>query len=698
MGERAVTDGFIEREQILLTSQDDKLAFFARDTFEAPELRFTDSLGGHPYCFRLSIRDDDARAKYGANAALATYKPWHSALHPSEFSSECIALKETLKTRWNRKTGSKEARATHAMLNQGSLHVPDKDHAAFIKTYTRALQAGLKMYIAEQPSAVTKMYMDLDFNQLKGLSERGIEAVAVVCAKTVAKFFPSHQSVTIVAAGPHKKSSLKRLDGPEVTTVKTGVHLHWPSFLVTGPQAREIRLNVIDALIEAFGHRSMAEFRNPWTEVVDDSIYCKSALKGGSGLRMLGSWKAKSCKACSRSAGDCHTCHGFKHVVESDIHGAPGCPYMMLCVLGAGSTERDIAKETYYMDHMEDLILDASIRTPMDPEDIPDMYERPSGAATIDAEPDKARKSKRPLAAARNERSVDASDPVYNELQAIIREAFGPLYASVVVRSVSRSQQQYTVTVGGANCRYCQNIGTEHRSNNIFFVVRQDGVVQRCYDSGPLDARMLHGPCSSYQSSAMPISVKSIATLWASAKDTMSALTANPTAPVGDPDELLESASMKALLKLGDFLAEALYGTLWTPHLGLSKGQSGQFVPQDDRDLGTRGVQAYQDLGLSWASALLERTATSAAEWTGHDESKSLKHATAAVLEAFDTIVWVAANESDPAVFEGTVYVDDLLKLCANGRSFQDMKDLVAVDEPKGSTSDDLVVFTDDET
>lgn len=718
--DRAVTDTFIEREQILLTSQDDHLAAFARDTFEAPDIRFTDSLGGPAYCFRLTIRDDVARAKYGANAALAAYKPWHATLHPSEFSSECIALKESLKTRWNRKTGSKDLKATHAMLNQGSLHVPHKDHEAFIEIYTKALQAGLKMYIAEQPTPVTRMYMDLDFNQLKGLSERGIEAVSVVCAKVVSRFFPGVASRTIVAAGPPKHSSMKipdRLeavrdlaikvpDRAEVSTIKTGVHLHWPSFLVTGPQAREIRLNVIDALIEAFGHRSTAEFRNPWTEVVDDSIYCKSSIRGGSGIRMLGSWKAKSCKDCARAVGvTCATCRGLKHVVECDIHGAPGCPYMMLCVLAPissdGTVARDFEAEAAYLADMRSLMLDASIRTAIEPDEAV-MYARPPGAATLDADTASSgtKKTKRPPAA-RNERSVDTSDPVYRELQTIIREAFGPLYASVIVRAVSKSSQQYTVTVGGTNCRYCQNIAQEHRSNNIYFVVRQDGIVQRCYDSGPMDARMQHGPCSSYQSSVMPLSVKSLAVLWQSAKDTMSALTGagGPRADVSagnlGSEVLYESPAMKALLKLGDYLAESLFGTLWTPNLGLSKGQAGHLVPQDDRDLGTRGVEAYRDLGLPWAAALLERKLDQVSEPVLYDETKSLKSVSQKVADTFDTIVWLAANQEDPSVFQGLGSIDAILKACSNGRSFQDLDQFFKSEKQFDESSNGLFIFDD---
>jgi hypothetical protein len=710
MMDRAVTDPFIEREQILLTSQNDDVARLAHYTMEATDIRFTDSLGGPPYCFRITIRDDVARAKYGANVALAAYKPWHASLHPSEFTSECIGLKETLKTRWNRKTGSKDVKATHAMLNQGSLHVPHKDHEAFIDVYTRALQAGLKMYIAEQPTPVTRMYMDLDFNQLKGLSERGIEAVSVVCTKVVARFFPGTSSRTIVAAGPHKNSSMKLPvdaanmkvpDKPEVSTIKTGVHLHWPSFLVTGPQAREIRLNVIDALIEAFGHRSTAEFRNPWTEVVDDSIYCKSSTRGGSGIRMIGSWKAKNCKDCARAVDvTCGTCRGLKHVVETDIHGAPGCPYMMLCVLGPvapdGTVIRDLEAEAAYLSDMKSLMLDASIRTSLDTESV-DMYARPPGSASLDADPGGPKKAKKPPAA-RNERSVDASDPVYRELQTLIREAFGSLYASVIVRSVTKSSQQYTVTVGGLNCRYCQNIGQEHRSNNIYFVVRQDGIVQRCYDGGPMDSRMLHGPCSAYQSSVMPLSVKSLAVLWQSAKETMSAFTGGLTGGLSgraDPDSelLYENPTMKALLKLGDYLAESLFGTLWTPNLGLSKGQAGHLVPQDDRDLGTRGVEAYRDLGLPWAAALLERKLDRVAEPVVYDESKSLKAVAQKVVDTFDTIVWLAANQEDPSVFDGLTSIDDILKACSRGAtSFHDF-----FRNEKDENSNGLFIFDSDE-
>ena len=108
----------------------------------------------------------------------------------------------------------------------------------------------------------------------------------------------------------------------------------------------------------------------------------------------------------------------------------------------------------------------------------------------------------------------------------------------------------------------------------------------------------------------------------------------------------------------------SLHGSSWTATLGLqssSKKGLKDFMPLDPRDLGSRGIGAYKDLGFAWADQLLELK--------GHadyysDESEHTDHRTIAELEkalmnAFDTIVVLASTSNSPEDYDACVSMDD---------------------------------------
>jgi len=243
------------------------------------------------------------------------------------------------------------------------------------------------------------------------------------------------------------------------------------------------------------------------------------------------------------------------------------------------------------------------------------------------------------------------------EIQNILRTSFGSLYDRVVVRRVTRGSKQYTVNITGINCRYCQNIGREHASNNIYFVISKDGVVQRCYDTGSKTAEMRHGLCKEYSSGTIPLSASAASVLWPEANDTLSVFVES-TEGIG-----LKSFAMQALLRSGEYLATLIHNTSWTATLGLqsSKAKRGlkDFVPQDPRDLGARGIEAYKDLGLSWADSLMQLAGPCHEEH--HEQAvfqKTIAELERALVDAFDTLVVLAATSNEPETFT-CAFMDD---------------------------------------
>jgi len=390
---------------------------------------------------------------------------------------------------------------------------------------------------------------------------------------------------------------------------------------------------------------------------VDLSVYGKANGKGGSGLRMIGSCKTDECPTCKSApkTEKCAVCHGHRRVNDSDNSGAIGRPYMLLCVIEPETFSRDLGAEEAYTLDLHKLILDTKLRTSKTESTMENGFVLPPGAPVYLA----PESSKKHRTASKGERAIDPTDPVHLELQKIIRESFGSLYAKVVVRRVTKGSKQYTINVTGTNCRYCQNIRREHHSQNIYFVVtKAEGVFQRCYDNGPKTDEMQHGACKDYAGGAIPLSTSSMNILWPETADALSVYT--------NALSCATSNAMKALLNAGEYLATKLYGTSWTATLGLKSSKSRRglkdFMPQDPRDLGSRGIEAYKDLGLSWADALISlkcRSTTNLLEKPAQKSIQSIASLEKALWEAFDSVVLMAAMLPDPSVLEACQYLDE---------------------------------------
>jgi hypothetical protein len=88
------------------------------------------------------------------------------------------------------------------------------------------------------------------------------------------------------------------------------------------------------------------------------------------------------------------------------------------------------------------------------------------------------------------------------------------------------------------------------------------------------------------------------------------------------------------------------------------------FCPQNDRDLGTKGMQAYKDLGFSWADELLSDLQKHNRSAIGGptEPQKSIQDLEKEVWEAFDTLLCLAASTPNPDCFEAVVFMDDFYK------------------------------------
>jgi Prim-pol 4/Herpesviridae UL52/UL70 DNA primase len=156
--------------------------------------------------------------------------------------------------------------ATHVLMDGGILHVPETEVEEFHRAYIEAINSGSKLYVVEQKTDRFKFFVDLDYKAPEKLSDEDLNQFCSIIDEVVG-------SKCLVARAQVRQ--VKGEDGQP--TLKSGVHLHWPTVVVTRTQALNLRSKIIESLGPG-----------PWDKVVDASVY------GGSGLRMLWSHKKPS--------------------------------------------------------------------------------------------------------------------------------------------------------------------------------------------------------------------------------------------------------------------------------------------------------------------------------------------------------------------------------------------------------------------
>jgi hypothetical protein len=136
---------------------------------------------------------------------------------------------------------------------------------------------------------------------------------------------------------------------------------------------------------------------------------------------------------------------------------------------------------------------------------------------------------------------------------------------------------------------------------------------------------------------------------------------------------IFQTFAMQTLLNAGEYLATTLYGTSWTSTLNLRSNRNKKglqdYMPIDPRDLGSRGISAYKDLGLSWADSLIRLVASRNNLHDSEDEERRqsrgpivpIARLEKELYEVFQTVVALAASATDPHIFDAFESLDDFL-------------------------------------
>jgi hypothetical protein len=438
----------------------------------------------------------------------------------------------------------KNAECTHTLFAGGKLAVLPKDAQKHLHEYAIDLTVNdrddrrselVNMVERYNPEAFP-LFIDFDIvrvTPVRDVNQLHREYVRIA-QREVERFYPRVEAtddlfLTVVC---------ERAPTHECSATKYGIHVHMPHLIVDAPAALHMRESIICALRRAYDER-VTEGENPWGDVVDGSVYKNS------GLRAIGSYKLKKCKAGTTG----HIAAG-RTCPQRGVDGRPVTYWPTLALHGDGNVHGALQQqidETFRpegggrvpqcrvtLDQLRTLALSGdpalerylqamflftrltSVRVTAARTEGFAPYEGAPGPGTYRYE--RATGFSRELTKVPRAQYVplkgsesEIGRHVENYLRSVCYHDGIPVWPRIEVSSVrvkrSRGEPQLLAVVRGEGSRFCLNLaarkgrrrGRDHQSNHIFFwiTVTPPYVVQRCHDKDDsVDGR--------YRSPAMP--------------------------------------------------------------------------------------------------------------------------------------------------------------------------------------------------
>lgn len=403
-----------------------------------------------------------------------------------------------------RSNTSDKREVTHLLLDGGNIHLSSDDMEEFYSCYANDLVCGRKNFIVEMKTPVFKYFMDLDILDHEFYEGKRLIKLVQTVQHALSFFFDRYDGFSgdvYICTSPPKEQHLQDTD-----YIKTGVHLIWPDVVVTTDIAIFLRQFVIQYVTAKLGKR---EEHNPWEVVFDHSVY------ESNGLRMIGSYKAQSCKDCRRNRDNssCDTCKGLGKLYGNHT-------YTLDSILSTNRILKvKIVKElkTQQMKLIKLLSIRSNkFRANMD---IKEPYPPWFNVSLASKSNKHIHKLLKPTRDAHQKtggsNAVTISDTeIVDAVKTVLYESFRssypgiPEYRDIYIRSVRKPMQSknecYWVTT---DCRYCLNVGREHNSSTIYFKIDYKGIVAKCFSrKTTLSDRNI--TCSKFHSINHEISLK----------------------------------------------------------------------------------------------------------------------------------------------------------------------------------------------
>lgn len=356
--------------------------------------------------------------------------------------------------------------ATHLFLDGGKAAVPDDVNGTFLNAYAAGVVRSphQRPCIVELRTPVFRMFMDMDacWPEAPTAGSSGDPCAAVAAARAVLLHVArvARETFEEPAADVMEVCVASECKTTREGWSKQGFHVVWPDVYVTAVTALAFR----DKLLEG-------PLPDPWPFANDPDKVFDACVFKSAGLRMPWSNKGRGDSShyvprasvvwtpaaddSDDDAEDFVITHHAEPGGVSDIRDHMS----RLCIRAFGKEETRVA---------------------------PDLHRRIADAAAAAADGGGAGSSKAPNC---------ANLARYGHVLPALDDALPVQYAG----------QRFTGLVEGENCfmlrstsRWCGNLGREHRTNNVYFVLTRKGIHQRCYCRCETTDGRAYGMCKDY--------------------------------------------------------------------------------------------------------------------------------------------------------------------------------------------------------
>ena len=385
--------------------------------------------------------------------------------------------------------------ATHLILIGGKWTIPHAHIKTFYKFLAQDWIEGRHNYVVEMHGDVFPFIIDFDA-ETEEMCEVGDHIWLDVVHQLqvhMREFFPAlspYKRRVIVMRAPSK---VRQRDSG-VQTMKTGRHVIYPNVYVTREIALGIRRLLLDRLVLAHLPQ-LCEVKKE--DFIDECIYERN------GIRVPYSSKGEVCRDCAASRNrrnreereknpethrkkfyrfpDCAKClgEGFTH---------EGRPYTPQWVIDGDCKSLLVDQQRLKVDPYETLC-EVSLIGDFHPSPVAGIVS--VSAPTLTPAPGKGKKGYSYHARSTGKwKVVSPSSDKVKFIEQFVAANFKK--AEIRVVKVSPDGDAYMVP---SHERMCPRIGAEHNSNTQFYIIRREGVEQRCYDPD----------CRTYRSPTKPL-------------------------------------------------------------------------------------------------------------------------------------------------------------------------------------------------
>ena len=361
----------------------------------------------------------------------------------------------------NDKNNNQMSTITHMSMDGGKFSIPKNHLREFCRKYAESIQKGFKLFICEKIyDNKMNFFCDFDFKEDKPVSFDDIkDEITSLFLETVDITDDEMLSLIVCVSTPRKENGY----------VKSGFHLIWTTLYMTKENCMYTR-NKLCALLDQI---SPNKFKSSWNEIIDKSVY-------STGLRMIGS--LKMCK---------------KKVIESNY--VPYCTIKHAC--NSAHTEKEIKKAKSnpdgYIIELEPnygkinamLVTNCSVHNVAGVKSALNIHENPEGS-TFEQNGEKTKRKKiKKSGIIVSDNNKDGGVSLASEQQV---ERRNNVYEYIIkhlpsywhecrVGQVNENEKpgEYYVAIHDNN--FCTNMGAEHNSVGIYFLINPDGLRQQCY-------------------------------------------------------------------------------------------------------------------------------------------------------------------------------------------------------------------------